>query len=179
MSVVRPSDDRPDRGERADAPASPLPASGSTASCGLRRSTDPWRPGLVAESESRLGWAEHFHVSQTLRSAGCLFVGDEGSAADEVHGYATIRSRLPGVPSRVPVHTGNVCHHVDLHGLTPQLQDAALLEHILSCDLFGSGSVCNWRAGNSARSRLSAGSGRLKRRLRPRLAALQGDATQN
>src|ERR1035438_4427320 len=42
----------------------------------------------------------------------------------------------------------------------------------------GSGSVCNWRAGNSARSRLSAGSGRLKRRLRPRLAALQGDVTQ-
>jgi hypothetical protein len=44
--------------------------------------------------------------------------------------------------------------------------------------LLGSGSVCNWRAGNSARSRLSAGTGRLKRRLRPRLAALQGDATQ-
>src|ERR1035438_3526214 len=44
--------------------------------------------------------------------------------------------------------------------------------------ILGSGSVCNWRAGNSARSRLSAGSGRLKRRLRPRLAALQGDATQ-
>jgi hypothetical protein len=30
-----------------------------------------------------------------------------------------------------------------------------------------------WRAGNPARSRLSAGSGRLKRRQRPRLAALQ------
>ena len=36
-----------------------------------------------------------------------------------------------------------------------------------------------WGAGNSARSRLSAGSSRLKRRLRPRLAAFQGDATQN
>jgi hypothetical protein len=34
-----------------------------------------------------------------------------------------------------------------------------------------------WRAGNSARSRLSAGSGRLKRRLRPRLAAPQSGGT--
>jgi hypothetical protein len=37
----------------------------------------------------------------------------------------------------------------------------------------GNGTVWLWRAGNSARSRLLAGSGRLKRRLRPRLAALQ------
>src|SRR6202142_1540753 len=40
------------------------------------------------------------------------------------------------------------------------------------------GSVCNWRAGNSARSRFQPALGRLKRRLRPRLAALQRDATQ-
>src|SRR5271157_2612286 len=33
--------------------------------------------------------------------------------------------------------------------------------------------LVDWRAGNSARSRLSAGSGRLKGGLRPRLAALQ------
>src|ERR1017187_8405201 len=80
--------------------------------------------------------AERFHVGQILRSSGCLFVGDQSIATNEEHRYAPIRSLLLGVPGRVPVHTGNVCHHVDLHGLTPQLQDAALLKHILSCDLF-------------------------------------------
>jgi len=38
-------------------------------------------------------------------------------------------------------------------------------------------SIWIWRAGNSARSRLSAGSSRPKRRLRPRLAALQNKLT--
>ena len=80
--------------------------------------------------------AERFHVSQVLRSASRLFVCDEGSATDEEHWYAPIRPLLLGVPGGVPVHTGNVCHHVDLHRLTPQLQDAAWLKHILSCDLF-------------------------------------------
>ena len=57
-----------------------------------------------------------------------------------------------------------------------RLASSLIIPPTLQLLLFGfalDSTVFNWGAGNPARSRLSAGSGRLERRLRPRLAALQ------